>query len=72
MEAMLGNPNQTGEPEAPSVKAGRFTKQLTCVAMTGVLTAHIALCLVGVGYVLLRLPTTVLVLLGDLIILLLF
>ncbi len=25
MEAMLGNPNQTGEPEAPSVKAGRFT-----------------------------------------------
>jgi hypothetical protein len=24
--AMLGNPNQTAEPEAPSLKAGRFTR----------------------------------------------
>ena len=30
MGAMPGNPNQTAEPEAPSVRAGRFTKVPSC------------------------------------------
>ena len=34
MEAMLGNSNQTARPEAPSVRAGRFTEQSTALIET--------------------------------------
>ncbi len=33
MEAMPGNPNQTARPEAPSVRAGRFTRRTALRAM---------------------------------------